>query len=314
MKKILFIMVPIAAINREKDSTFALMVAAQQAGHTLYYAGSDALQLRDGDVFATAAPLQVDNQALPYFHFLATPSIQSLKTIDIVFMRLDPPVTLHYFYLTHLLDLAEKNGTQVINRPSSLRDCNEKLFAQWFPQCCPPTLVTQHIPPLKTFLQEQQRIIVKPLDGMGGRGIFYLEEQDKNKNAIFESATHYGTQLIMAQRFLPEIALGDKRITMIRGKPLEYAVARIPAGDEIRGNLAAGGVAKILPLTTRDRWLCAQVAPTLQARGLHWVGLDVIGDYITEINVTSPTCLREVAAYAQPGLLDQIFQALIAEA
>lgn len=311
MKKILFIMDPIPAINIKKDSTFAVMLAAQKAGHKIYYSEGKDLFLRDGEVFATPCPIWVNDDSPQHFQFLGHADKISLKNIDIIFMRLDPPVTLHYLYLTHLLELAMKHGTKIINHPASLRDCNEKLFAQWFPECCPPTLVTQNMTQIKNFLSEQKRIIIKPLDGMGGRGIFYLDEQDKNRNAILESATQCGKTLIMAQRFLPEIAQGDKRITLIHGQPLDYAVARIPVHDEIRGNLAAGGAAKILPLTARDRWLCTQITPTLQAKNLLWVGVDVIGDYITEINVTSPTCLREVEAYTQTLLIDDIMQRLI---
>ncbi len=308
--KHLFIMDPILSINIKKDSTFAVMLAAQKAGHTLYYTEGANLFLRDGNVYASIVSIRVMDDKKHWFEFLDRPRGEALEIMDVIWMRLDPPVDASFIYMTHLLDFVEKKGVRIVNRPSSIRDCNEKLFAQWFPICCPPTLVTKDIARLKNFLLEQSRIIVKPLDGMGGHGIFYCDSDDKNKNVILETATKNGSEFIMAQRFLPEIAAGDKRITMIDGEPLEYAVARIPAEDEFRGNLAAGGHAKVVPLTTRDRWLCNQIAPTLKEKGLFWVGLDVIGDYITEINVTSPTCLREVEAHTNIPVAELLIQRL----
>lgn len=306
--KHLFIMDPIASINIKKDSTFAVMLASKKAGHEVYYTEGANLFLRDGIVYATIYLIHVEDNEKNHFRFLEEAHEIALDTMNVIWMRLDPPFNMTYIYMTYLLDLVEKKGVRIINKPSSIRDCNEKLFAQWFPECCAPTLVTNNIERIKKFLSEQSRIIVKPLDGMGGRGIFYLEEKDKNKNAILETVTQGSRELIMAQRFLPEIIEGDKRITMINGEPLDYAVARIPAEDDIRGNLAAGGHAKVIPLTTRDRWLCQQVAPTLKEKGLFWVGLDVIGDYITEINVTSPTCLREVEAHTHVSVAEQLIQ------
>jgi glutathione synthase len=294
MKKHLFIMDPIESINIKKDSTFAVMLAAQKAGHGIYYTAANSLFLRDGSVYANIVNLRVIDDKKNWFEYIDSPREQALDIIDIIWMRLDPPFNMSYIYTTYLLDIIEKKGVRILNKPSSIRDCNEKLFAQWFPTLCPPTLVTKNISQLHNFLIEQSRIIVKPLDGMGGKGIFYLEHNDKNKNVILETVTQQGNEFIMAQRFLPEIVAGDKRITMINGEPLEYAVARIPAEDDIRGNLASGGRATVVPLTTRDRWLCQQISATLNEKGLFWVGVDVIGDYITEINVTSPTCLREV--------------------
>ena len=302
---------PIESINIKKDSTFAVMLAAQKAGHSIYYTEGANLFLRDGAVYANITPVCVMDDAKNWFQFLERPREEALEIMNVIWMRLDPPVDASFIYMTHLLDFVEKKGVRIINKPSSIRDCNEKLFAQWFPTCCPPTLVTKDIARLKNFLLEQSRIIVKPLDGIGGRGIFYCDSDDKNKNVILETATKNGSEFIMAQRFLPEIAAGDKRITMINGEPLEYAVARIPADDEFRGNLAAGGHAKVVPLTTRDRWLCHQIAPTLKEKGLFWVGLDVIGDYITEINVTSPTCLREVEEHTHLPVAELLIQRLV---
>lgn len=301
---------PIESIHVKKDSTFAVMLAAQKAGHEIYYTAGANLFLRNGTVFANMTPIRVMNDTHHWFEFLAPAHEEALEIMNVIWMRLDPPVDASFIYMTHLLDFVEKKGVRIINRPGSIRDCNEKLFAQWFPECCPPTLVTKNILQLKQFLLEHSRIIVKPLDGMGGRGIFYCDIHDKNKNVILETATHNGTEFIMAQRFIPEIISGDKRITMINGEPLDYAVARIPASDEFRGNLAAGGSAKVIPLTQRDRWLCQQVGPTLKEKGLFWVGLDVIGDYITEINVTSPTCLREVEKYTHLCVAEYLLQQL----
>lgn len=308
--KHLFIMDPITSINIKKDSTFAVMLAAQKAGHSIYYTEGANLFLRDGNVYANLIPIRVTDNKSNWFEFLARPQEETLEIMDIIWMRLDPPFNMTYIYMTYLLDMVEKKGVRIINKPSSIRDCNEKLFAQWFPACCPPTLVTNNIARIKNFLLEQSRIIVKPLDGMGGRGVFYLENNDKNKNMILETATQNGKEIIMAQRFLPEIAAGDKRITMINGEAIDYAVARIPAEDEIRGNLAAGGHAKVVPLTTRDRWLCQQISSALKEKGLFWVGVDVIGDYITEINVTSPTCLREVEEHTQIAIANLLIARL----
>lgn len=309
--KFLFIMDPIQSIKIKKDSTFAVMLAAQKAGHEIYYTEGKNLFLLNGDVYARLCTVRVIDNEKNWFQFLSAPKEMLLDKMDIIWMRVDPPVNVSYLYITHLLDFVEKKGVKIVNKPSSIRDCNEKLFAQWFPTCCPPTLVTKNIEQLKNFLSEQSRIIIKPLDGMGGRGIFYVEHGDKNKNTIFDTVTQAGTEFVMAQRFLPEIIAGDKRITLIDGEPLEYAVARIPATDDIRGNLAAGGQAKVIPLTTRDRWLCQQIARTLKSKGLFWVGLDVIGDYITEINVTCPTCLREVEEQTQLAVADLLVARLI---
>ncbi len=209
-------------------------------------------------------------------------------------MRKDPPFDLEYIYSTYLLEQAEEQGTLVINRAQSLRDCNEKLFTREFPQCCTPTRVARKNARIHEFLQQHQDIIIKPLDGMGGRSIFRIKRDDPNTNAIIESVTEHGTRQVMVQRFIPEISEGDKRILLIDGKAIPYALARIPASGENRGNLAAGATSKGVPLTERDHWICQQIGPKLKDKGLVFVGIDVIGDYLTEINVTSPTCIREL--------------------
>ncbi|HNK33765.1 MAG TPA: glutathione synthase, partial [Plasticicumulans sp.] len=219
-----------------------------------------------------------------------------LAELDVLLMRKDPPFDLEYIYTTYLLERAEAEGVRVVNRPQSLRDANEKLFTAWFPQCCPPTLATRDMARLRGFVAEHGDAILKPLDGMGGAGIFRVRAGDANLNVIVETLTERGRRTALAQRFIPEISAGDKRILMIDGEPVPYALARIPAEGETRGNLAAGGRGVGQPLSERDRWICAQVGPELRRRGLVFVGLDVIGDWLTEINVTSPTCARELDA------------------
>jgi glutathione synthase len=219
-----------------------------------------------------------------------------LKDLDVILMRKDPPFDLEYIYATYLLERAESAGVLVVNKPQSLRDVNEKLYTAWFPQCSPPTLVSRNMSQFRKFLAEYQKIVIKPLDGMGGASIFVVTEESPNISVILETMTMYGTRSVMAQQFLPEISQGDKRILVVDGKAVAYALARIPAHGESRGNLAAGGTAKGVELSERDHWIVEQLAPTLKEKGLLFVGIDVIGDYLTEINVTSPTCVRELDA------------------
>jgi glutathione synthase len=236
-----------------------------------------------------------------------------LTELDVVLMRKDPPFDMEFVYSTYLLEQAERAGVLIVNRPQSLRDCNEKLFATQFPQCTPPTLVTRRADILREFAKEHRDIILKPLDGMGGTSIFRHREGDPNLSVILETLTNLGTQQIMAQAYLPAIKDGDKRILMINGEPVPYCLARIPAAGETRGNLAAGGRGEARPLSERDRWIAAQVGPTLREKGLLFVGLDVIGDYLTEINVTSPTCIREIDNAFNTGIGDQLMAAIAAQ-
>jgi glutathione synthase len=287
------VMDPIGAIHYKKDSTLAMLLEAQRRGYALFYMEQADLYCRDTAPMARMRPLQVKADATNWFSLGAAQQLP-LAQLDVMLMRKDPPFDENYIYTTHLLELAEQRGSLVINRPQSLRDANEKLFALQFPQCIPPTMVSAQAALLREFLAEQHDIIVKPLGAMGGASIFRLTRTDPNINVVLEIMTQHGSRLVMAQRYLPEVLQGDKRILLIDGEPVPYALARIPAAGETRANLAVGGRGEGIALTERDRWICAQVAPALRARGLMFVGLDVIGEYLTEINVTSPTCIREL--------------------
>ncbi len=287
------VMDPIASINTHKDSSFAMLLAAQARSWELHYMEQRDLFLDAGQARAGMRALTVRDQARDWFT-LGERIDRPLAELDVVLMRKDPPFDMEYIYTTYLLELAEQQGVLVINRPQSLRDANEKLYTAWFPQCCPATLVSRDPERIRTFLEAQGDIILKPLDGMGGASIFRLRPEDGNRNVIIETLTAHGQRFCMAQRYIPEISAGDKRILMIDGEPVDFALARIPAAGENRGNLAAGGSSRAQALTERDRWICAQVGPGLRDKGLVFVGLDVIGDFLTEINVTSPTCIREL--------------------
>ncbi len=293
MIKLGVVMDAIAYINIRKDSSFAMLLAAQARGWQLYYMELADLFLRDGQAYARMQYIEVIDNAKNWYH-LTHETIQPLHTLDVILMRKDPPFNLEYIIATYLLEQAEKQGTLIVNKPQSLRDANEKLYTMWFPQCCPPNLVTNQIQLIRDFLVQHQDIILKPLDGMGGASIFRIRQNDVNTSVIIETLTDHQRRFIMAQRFIPEISQGDKRILLIEGKPIPYALARIPALGETRGNLAAGGRGEGIALNERDYWICEQVGATLREKGLIFVGLDVIGDYLTEINVTSPTCIREL--------------------
>ncbi len=291
--KVGIVMDPIESINFKKDSSLAMLWAAQQKGWELYYMEQHHLFSRDGTVMADMAQLQVAMDPQCWFsrgEYRTAP----LADLDVILMRKDPPFNNEYVYSTHLLEQAEKQGVLVVNPPQRLRDFNEKLFATHFPQCCPPVLVTRRDDLLRKFHAEHQDVIFKPLDGMGGSQIFRIQPEGVNLGVIIETLTKYGTETIMAQKYIPEIVDGDKRILMVDGEPVPYALARIPMAGETRGNLAAGGTGEGRALTDRDRWICEQVGPTLREQGILFVGLDVIGDFLTEINVTSPTCIREL--------------------
>ena len=287
------VMDPISAINIKKDSSFAMLLAAQAKGWPLFYIEQSDLFLSQGVARATVRQLTVIENNKQWYELGETKTV-ALSELDVVLMRKDPPFNMEYIYSTYLLEQAQSAGVLIVNNPQSLRDANEKLFTAWFPECCPDTLVTRQDSLIRDFYKTHGDIILKPLDGMGGASIFRIKEQDPNLSVIIETLTERGQKSIMVQRYIPDIVEGDKRILMIDGEPVPYALARIPADGETRGNLAAGGRAEGRPLTERDRWICQQVGPKLREKGLIFVGLDVIGDYLTEINVTSPTCIREL--------------------
>ncbi len=287
------VMDPIGSIKIHKDSSFAMLLAAQARGWRLFYMQQEDIYLQDGETRASVRSLQVQDHADGWFELSLTEDIR-LADLDVVLMRKDPPMNMEFLYTTYLLERAEQQGLLVVNKPASLRDCNEKLFTAWFPDCCVATLVSRDSSRFREFLATHQDIILKPLDAMGGASIFRVRENDPNTSVILETLTDHNRQSAMAQRFIPEISAGDKRILMINGEAVPYALARIPAAGETRGNLAAGGRGEGVELSDRDHWICQQVGPELKKRGLLFVGIDVIGDYLTEINVTSPTCIREL--------------------
>jgi glutathione synthase len=292
--RLVVVMDPIAAIKPAKDSTLAILLAAQARGWELFYAEQKDLWLRDGIAWGRLAPLKVIDDPGGWFS-LGEAANGKLGGFDVILMRKDPPFDTEYIYSTYILDRAQLQGALVCNSPQGLRDMNEKVYTAWFPECCAPTLITRDMHDMGEFLREHGKAVCKPLDGMGGKSIFVLEHGDKNRNVVFETLTGYGTRYAIVQRYLPEIVTaGDCRIILVDGEPVPYALKRVPAPEDNRGNLAAGARAESRPLNDRDRWLCAQIGPKLRAAGMLFVGLDVIGDYVTEINVTSPTGIREL--------------------
>jgi len=291
--KIGIVMDPIEAINFKKDSSLAMLLEAQSRGWALFYMEQPDLYLAHDVARAKMRPLKVFNNSDSWYQLSDTED-RTLDSLDAILMRKDPPFDMNYIYSTYILEKAEEKGTIIINKAQSLRDANEKLFTNNFAQCMPPTLVSSQEEHIKAFYQQHHDIILKPLDGMGGASVFRIKPGDSNLSVIIETLTQHGTKLTMAQRFIPEIKQGDKRILLVNGEPVPYALARIPAKGETRANLAAGGEGVGVELTERDRWICEQVAPLLKAKGLIFVGIDVIGDYLTEVNVTSPTCIREL--------------------
>ena len=290
---VVIVMDSIKAIKVAKDTSFALLLEAQRRGHRIHVADISDLALHGGHAHVRATQITVRDDVNDWFT-AELPKLRPLTDFRMAFMRTDPPVDAAYLHATQILSMAQRAGVQVINDPQGLRDMNEKLAALLFPQCCPPTLVSANIRELKAFVAEHGDCVLKPLDGMGGHMIFRAGPGEANLNVIIETLTDHGERFAMVQRYLPEIVDGDKRILLIDGEPVPYCLARIPQGDEFRGNLAAGGRGEGRPLSDRDRWIAAQVGPELSRRGMRFVGLDVIGDWLTEVNVTSPTCVREL--------------------
>lgn len=309
LRDLIVVMDPIGSIKIGKDSTFAMLLEAQRRHYRLFYVTPGRLALVDGRAMAEVAPLTVRDDPSAWYE-TGPRSQRALDHDCLILMRKDPPVDENYVHDTQILDFARRDGALVVNDPRGLRDHNEKLAALEFPQCCPPTVVARDPAALKAFVNEHGEAVLKPLDGMGGRSIFRARAGEANLNVILETLTDNGRHLALAQRFLPEIAAGDKRILLIDGVPVDYCLARIPQGDEFRGNLAAGGRGEGRPLSERDRWIAAQVGPEMRRRGMRFVGLDVIGDYLTEVNVTSPTCIRELDAQFGLNIAGLLFDAL----
>ena len=302
------VMDPISEIKTYKDSSFAMLLEAQRRGHELYYMEPKHLFARDGRVFAAMQKLSVRDNTSDWFS-LETLGNVALDELDMVLMRRDPPFDMNYIYTTYMLELAEKAGTLIINRPQSLRDANEKFFINHFSQCCVPMLISSESRLIRDFVAEHGHCVVKPLDGMGGESVFQVRVSDLNLNVILETITRHNSRPVMAQRYIDEITDGDKRILIVDGEPVPYALARFAGKGDFRGNLAKGGSSKGVPLSERDRWICSQVAPELKKRGILFAGLDVIGDWLSEVNVTSPTCIRELDAEFGLNIAARLFDA-----
>ena len=303
------VMDPISGIKTYKDSTFAMLLEAQRRGHQLFYMEPADLSVADGVALGHMSALSVRDSRDDWFTLGPRENFE-LAGLDILLMRKDPPFNMDYVYTTYILDLAEKAGVKVVNRPNALRDANEKCFITQFPQCCVPALITRSTEEIKGFVKEHGLSVVKPLDGMGGESIFQVRPEDPNLNVILETITSADRELVMVQRYIPEITQGDKRILVVNGEPVPYALARIPGKGDFRGNLAKGGTGVGVPLSDRDRWIVSQVAPELVRRGILFAGLDVIGDWLTEVNVTSPTCIRELDAQYDLNIAGKLFDAL----
>lgn len=303
------VMDPIDTIVPAKDSSLAMLLAAQDRGYEILYFEQSDLYLRDGNPRGSARRLRVID-ALEQWHEFGAREAIDLGSLDAILMRKDPPFNTEYIYTTYVLERAELAGALIVNRAASLRDMNEKVFTAWFAECCPPTLITRSIPRMRDFMREHGKIVLKPLHSMGGQSIFVIEESDNNANVVFETLTEYGSRYAMAQGYIPEIASGDKRILLVDGDPVPCALARVPQAGDNRGNLVAGAQPEVRELTDRDRWICERVGPVLKERGILFAGLDIIGDYLTEVNVTSPTGIRELARLAGIDVADQLMSAV----
>jgi glutathione synthase len=303
------VMDPIESIKPVKDSSFAMLLEAQRRGAEIHYMMQSDLKLLGDDALGHSKLLNVNDAESDWFTFGAGQEIR-LGELDVILMRKDPPFDMEYIYTSYILERAEEAGALIVNKPQSLRDMNEKAYTAWFPQCSPLTLITRSMSEMKNFLAEHGRIVVKPLHGMGGKSIFVVARDDNNANVIFETLTDYGSRFAMAQLFIPEISDGDKRILIVDGVAVPYALARIPSADDYRGNLVMGAVGEARRLTERDEWICSEVGPVLRERGVIFAGIDVIGDYLTEINVTSPTGIRELDSAFDLNIAGTLFDAI----
>ena len=303
------VMDPIESITPKKDSSLAMLLEAQRRGAEIHYLLQKDLKLMAGVALGRSTLLRVADDPVNWFEKGAQQDIR-LGDMDAILMRKDPPFDMEYIYTTYILDRAESAGALIVNQPLALRDMNEKAYTAWFADCAPLTLITRSMAEMKEFLQEHGRIVVKPLDGMGGKSIFVVIDGDNNANVIFETLTDNGNRFAMAQVYIPEITAGDKRILLVDGEPVPYALARIPPADDNRGNLVMGAVGEARELTDRDRWICAQVGPVLKERGVIFAGIDVIGDFMTEVNVTSPTGIRELDTAFDLNIAATLFDAI----
>ena len=304
------IMDPIQLIDFKKDTSLWMLLEAQERRYSISYMEPKDLFVQDGVPYGHMKKVKVYNDPKHWFD-LSEDKTDRLDQLQVIFMRKDPPFDAEYIFITYILELAEAKGVTVINKPQSLRDANEKFFTQWFPQCAAPTLITREIRRLQTFLTKEEEIVVKPLDGMGGTSIFRIKQGDLNTNVILETITQKEQRYIMAQKFIPEITQGgDKRIVLIDGEPIPMALARIPPKSDFRGNLVMGAKGIGVELTERDRWLCNQIAPTLCEKELLFVGVDVIGNFITEINVTSPSCIQQLQAFCSVNIMSKFFDSV----
>ncbi len=304
------VMDPIGQITPAKDSSLAMLLEASARGYELHYFELADLRLENGVAMGASRRLSVRDDPAEWFELDAAEELQ-LGDLDVILMRKDPPFNMEFIYTTYILERAELAGALVINRPAALRDINEKAFTAWFPQCCPDTLVTRSMDEIRSFLKAHEQIVVKPLDGMGGRSIFVVRLGDNNANVIFETLTGENSNFAIAQRYIPEITAGDKRILLVDGEvAAAHSLARVPPPDDNRGNLVMGAKPEVRPLTDRERWICAEVGPKLKERGVIFAGLDVIGDYLTEINVTSPTGIRELAKLAKEDVAAKLMDSI----
>lgn len=303
------VMDPIAGINVKKDTTLAMMLAAQERGWTLSYMEQKDLYIDQGTAYARVRPATVRDDPRDWYT-LGERSTIELASLDAVLMRKDPPFDMEFVYTTYILERAEAAGCLIVNKPQSLRDANEKMYTSWFSQCCPPTMVTRERDLILDFVEQHQEAIIKPLDGMGGASIFRMTAGHPNTNVTIETLTAHGARYAMIQKYIPEIRNGDKRVLLVDGEPVPYALARVPSSDDARGNLAAGATGEGRPLTDRDRWIAEQVGPVVREKGLLFVGLDVIGDYLTEVNVTSPTCVRELQTQFDVDIAGQLMDVI----
>tara|TARA_B100001250_G_scaffold197728_1_gene169707 strand:+ start:347 stop:1297 length:951 start_codon:yes stop_codon:yes gene_type:complete len=307
--KLGIVMDPISRIDIKKDSSFAMLLAAQKRGWELFYMELKNLYMDHNKPMACMKILEV-KEDLKKWYVLSEEIISDLSDLDVILMRKDPPFNLQYIYSTYMLEYAQKLGVLIINDPVSLRSVNEKFFITYFPDCIPPTRISRDTKILLNFVEQYEGAIIKPLDSMGGNGIHHITKLDNGTKDIIQSLTKNGSEYVMAQKFLPEIIDGDKRILLIDGKPVPYALARIPKENNAKGNLAQGAIAKGIELSERDKWICKKIGPKLSSMGLIFVGLDVIGDYVTEINVTSPTCIKELEKIFHIDISDQLIDTI----